>query len=111
MGLSYPPEQKHGTSTTKVRVSLAWRKEVYAIMFHWSVQLAESAVTMYGLYGIASLQLGVYGNGTMYTQYGAHLSRDGPYKLVDSYKLVYYSLIPRSLTSGLGMRLRIVTCT
>ena len=61
-------------------------------MFHWSVQLAESAVTIYGLYSIASpipIQLGMYGNGTMYTQYGAHLSRDGPYKLVDSYKLVY----------------------
>ena len=55
MGLSYPPEQQHGTSTTKVGVSLAWRKEVYAIMFHWSVQLAESAVTIYGLYSIASL--------------------------------------------------------
>lgn len=94
MGLSYPPEQQHGTSTTKVGVSLAWRKEVYAIMFHWSVQLAESAVTIHSLYSIASLipiqlHVGVYGNGTMYTQYGAHLSRDGPYKLVDSYKLVY----------------------
>ena len=78
MGLSYPPEQQCGISTTKVGASLAWKKEVYAITFHWSVQLAESVVTIYGLYSIASLipiQLGVYGNGTMYTQYGGHLQQ------------------------------------
>ena len=47
-------------------------------MFHWSVQLAESVVTIYGLYSIASLipiPIGVHGNGTMYAQYGGHLQQ------------------------------------
>ena len=75
-------------------------------MFHWSVQLAESVVTIYGLYSIASLipiPIGVHGNGTMYAQYGGHLQQ--------RWTKCLFILLTRPVASFPGLPLRFYTAS
>jgi len=56
------------------------RKLTCCVRYHVSLVRAAGRIVMaiYGLYSIASLipiPLGVYGNGTVYTQYGGHLQQ------------------------------------